>query len=151
LLNDRVKVLLDVSKQWPGLLLRSDAGAAPTAVPGGTVTALAVPGPALMALEQVVEHQWASALGSPVPLSVTLVIEDLQDGELAEARATQFDPNGRPIGGVIVIDPTAAGYGWFIDATPQDASEFDARGGRLTARPGTDAAGRYDLYTVLLH
>src|SRR5207245_4241290 len=42
-------------------------------------------------------------------------------------------------------DANAAGHGWFVDPTPQDASEFAAG---LTDSP---AAGRVDLLTVLTH
>src|SRR5205807_6106566 len=43
----------------------------------------------------------------------------------------------------IWIDQNAAGYGWFIDPTPADDSEFATSGG--------PAAGKVDLLTVLVH
>jgi hypothetical protein len=45
------------------------------------------------------------------------------------------------------IDARAAGHGWFIDPTPFRDEEF-ADG---VARPGSTAAGREDLLTVVLH
>jgi hypothetical protein len=48
----------------------------------------------------------------------------------------------------ILIDPTAAGYGWFVDPTPGTSEEFDASGNALAGSP---AAGRMDLLTVVLH
>jgi hypothetical protein len=61
---------------------------------------------------------------------------------------------GREIGGTTVeISPTAAGFGWFIDTTPLDDSEFPLRsdgGARLSADSGP-AAGRIDLLTVVMH
>src|SRR5205823_2072856 len=49
-----------------------------------------------------------------------------------------------PSGGVAVtVDDDANGVGWFVDPTPQDGAEF--------AAAGSPAAGRYDLFTVLLH
>ena len=50
--------------------------------------------------------------------------------------------------GRILIDKTADGYGWFVDATPTQDQEFTSNG---NARPGTAAAGRMDLLTVVLH
>ena len=50
----------------------------------------------------------------------------------------------------IVIDADAAGWGWFVDPTPQDDGEFMRDGGALIATAGP-AAGRMDLMTVLVH
>jgi hypothetical protein len=54
---------------------------------------------------------------------------------------------------VVEISPNAAGYGWFVDATPLQDEEFrpGAAGTPLLARPGTTAAGKMDLLTVVLH
>jgi len=53
----------------------------------------------------------------------------------------------------IYIDRNAAGFGWFIDLTPADDSEFtDPDGdGLYTAITDTVADGRMDLLTVVLH
>jgi hypothetical protein len=69
--------------------------------------------------------------------SLTVELLDLQDNQLAEAE-----------GGVISLDPTAAGRGWFVDPTPSDNDEFDIS---LLAEAGGPAEGRIDLLTVLLH
>ncbi|HEX6377298.1 MAG TPA: Ig-like domain-containing protein [Allosphingosinicella sp.] len=53
--------------------------------------------------------------------------------------------------GVINIDSDGAGYGWFVDATPDEDSEYDGSGTRLTADVGGPAAGKLDLLTVLMH
>ncbi len=45
-------------------------------------------------------------------------------------------------GRIICIDQDAAGFGWFVDPTPNDDAEF---------APGGPAAGRMDLLTVLAH
>jgi hypothetical protein len=55
-----------------------------------------------------------------------------------------------PATNTVVIDATAAGYGWFVDPTPLRDEEF-APGSPLTALPGTAAAGRMDLLTAMLH
>jgi hypothetical protein len=43
------------------------------------------------------------------------------------------------------VDVTAAGYGWFVDPTPADDSEFGL------GMAGSPAAGRMDLLTVVMH
>ena len=60
---------------------------------------------------------------------------------------------GQTIGTSIVIDPTAAGLGWYIDVTPLDDSEFSKQKatGELVATGSSPAAGRMDLLTVVMH
>jgi hypothetical protein len=74
--------------------------------------------------------------------AITFTITDLPAGVLAEARD-----------GHVLVSPTAAGHGWFVDATPGEHSEFGivVDGERLLADPGSDAFGRVDLLTVLIH
>ena len=57
------------------------------------------------------------------------------------------------IDGRIVIDVTAAGHGWFVDATPSDDAEFGlfVSATEQIAPAGTEAAGHIDLLTVLMH
>jgi len=55
-------------------------------------------------------------------------------------------------GASIILDRDAAGYGWFIDATPLDESEFTRRadgGYRVTER--SSAPYRIDLLTAIAH
>jgi hypothetical protein len=52
----------------------------------------------------------------------------------------------------IMIDSTAAGHGWFIDATPSFDEEFRlTRNRTLVAKSASAAADRVDLLTVLIH
>jgi hypothetical protein len=52
----------------------------------------------------------------------------------------------------VVIDASADGFGWFLDATPLQNEEFTPDGqGQLTALAGGPAAGKMDLLTVVLH
>ena len=55
--------------------------------------------------------------------------------------------------GAMLIDANAAGYGWFVDATPSDNSEFALRldDGSLTAASDGPAAGLIDLLSVVIH
>ena len=59
---------------------------------------------------------------------------------------------GRAVPGTIYIDVNAAGFGWFVDATPTDNSEFSSSSElSLIALPDSEAAGHVDLWTVILH
>ena len=53
----------------------------------------------------------------------------------------------------ITLDANAAGYNWFIDPTPTDNSEFlpTANPNEWIAKAGTEAAGKMDMLSVLLH
>jgi hypothetical protein len=89
--------------------------------------------------------QWTQALGSGDPrlaalASVRVSIDDLPEGVL-----------GYTIGNEVILDVDGAGYGWFVDATPQQSEEFARRGGTLQATTGSPAEGRMDLLSVLTH
>lgn len=73
--------------------------------------------------------------------SVDFVLADLPDAMLGGATTT-----------TILIDMNAAGYGWYVDNTPFDYSEFslDANG-NLVADADSVAFGKMDLLTVMLH
>ena len=60
---------------------------------------------------------------------------------------------GEVEGNVIEISSTAAGYGWFVDSTPADDSEFSDRLGTnaLGASSGSPAANHVDLLTTVMH
>src|SRR5262249_58450939 len=53
----------------------------------------------------------------------------------------------------IVIDRSAQGWGWLVDPTPNDNSEFAIRlsSEALAASPSSPAAGRMDLLTTVVH
>jgi len=59
--------------------------------------------------------------------------------------------NAQP--GKIEIDDNAAGYGWFIDLSPDDDNEFslDVIADERLATSGSPAASRMDLLTVVMH
>lgn len=82
--------------------------------------------------------------------------EELQT-RLAQVKIEVADLSGvtlaRVLGDTILIDTSAAGYGWFIDPTPSDNEEFalDTGEGRLLANATSAASGRIDLLTVLVH
>jgi hypothetical protein len=52
---------------------------------------------------------------------------------------------------LIRIDDDAAGYGWFVDSTPFEDSEFSLASGAQLVAVGGPAAGRIDLLTAVMH
>jgi hypothetical protein len=60
---------------------------------------------------------------------------------------------GRVVGDTILIDTDAAGYGWFVDSTPYDDTEFRRQNADdvLLATPSSPAYGYMDLLTVIMH
>jgi hypothetical protein len=60
---------------------------------------------------------------------------------------------GQTTGTAITLDTNAAGYNWFIDATPADNSEFlpTSNPNEGVAKAGSAAAGKMDMLSVLLH
>ena len=72
---------------------------------------------------------------------LSLQIRDLPGEQLAQATEDG-----------LAVDVNAAGWGWFVDGTPEDDEEF-LRGldGDLFALDGGPAAGQVDLLTVLAH
>ena len=73
--------------------------------------------------------------------NIDIQVVDLEDNTL-----------GRAVPGTIYIDVNAAGHGWFVDATPDDHSEFSYSSAlTLIALPDSEAAGQIDLWSVILH
>ncbi|MCB1966616.1 MAG: matrixin family metalloprotease, partial [Candidatus Accumulibacter sp.] len=77
---------------------------------------------------------------------VSVTYEDLSGAMLA-----QVTTHGANI--QMTLDNTAAGHGWFIDLTPSDNTEYlpTSNPFEWIARPDSDADGKMDLMTVLLH
>lgn len=84
-------------------------------------------------------------------------LDDTQLATLAGLKFGVTELGGATLGlavhDTLYIDATAAGFGWFIDATPDDDAEFaDPDGdGVLTALAGSAADGRMDLLSVVMH
>src|SRR5262249_54192581 len=113
-------------------------------LPGGPslVAAAAAPAPVTETLrsEQVQPllaealSRWqASGIDTAALLGVDIRIADLGGLTL-----------GKADGGILWLDDNAAGWGWFVDATPCTDSEFTTPGDQ-------GEAGRMDLLTVLEH
>ncbi len=110
--------------------------------PGG---AAALSAAELLAVAEAAKARWeASGLTeaeAAVLDSATFAITNMSPGTLGSASP-----------GVVWIDVDAAGWGWFVDATPLEDSEFDRANapGELEATAGP-AAGQVDLLTVVMH
>jgi hypothetical protein len=84
---------------------------------------------------------WEQAGADGTALSgINLEVADLLDTLIAVTE-----------GSTIYLDVNAAGYGWFVDTTPQDSSEYRPSRQGLVARANSDASGKMDLLTVLMH
>ncbi|QDU10247.1 VCBS domain-containing protein [Gimesia aquarii] len=95
---------------------------------------------------------WQDALGLEQPLDIQLVITDLGGTQLGEGQITAVDEEGRPIAGIVTLDDDAAGLGWYSDINTTAFGGTELEGGVAhTADGNSDAVGRYDLLTVLLH
>jgi hypothetical protein len=60
---------------------------------------------------------------------------------------------GEGVSAQVTLSPDAAGYGWFVDSTPTDNSEFlpTSNPNEWIAKEGSEAYGKMDMLTVLLH
>ena len=126
-----------------GAALQLAAEAAP-ALPNG-VTLLNV-----SQLNMIVDEAkqiWTTALGVNDARLATLAGIDVQLGDLPGLLL------GETIGDTIIIDADAAGWGWFVDATPLANSEFPLilAKGVFAANPGSPAYGHMDLLSTVLH
>ncbi len=84
-----------------------------------------------------------SQLGSQVASTlagVTVKVANLPAGILGEAS-----------GNTIWIDDDAAGYGWFVDATPGDDAEYTWTSSTTATAVTSVAANRADLLTAVMH
>ncbi|MBR1215629.1 Ig-like domain-containing protein [Bradyrhizobium sp. JYMT SZCCT0180] len=101
---------------------------------------------ALAPLLAVAIAHWAAAGASAAQ------IEQMQNAQIriADLPNSGFLANSDEHG--ITIDSNGAGWGWFVDPTPANNSEFDTATApnQLTATSGS-AAGRIDLLTVIEH
>ena len=83
-------------------------------------------------------------------------LDPVQQNSLAQVSIQVVDLQGDALGHVIsntiYIDANAAGYGWFIDTTPFDHSEFVYSSDlTLIALEDGPAANQIDLWTVIMH
>lgn len=127
----------------PAPLLAASGGVGGSS-PGDTDLTQAELAPIIAAAIAQWAHAGASAAQLAALAAITFSVADLAGDAVGEHTA-----------GRIVIDPDAAGHGWFIDPTPSDNFEFahaaNATGTDLYTDPSNAAAGHLDLLTVVAH
>jgi hypothetical protein len=119
--------------------------AAPAPTNAGIVSTLSVS--ELLPILDEAKLLWTQALGPNDARLAALTDVDIEVSDLAGSIL------GETIGNMIVIDSNAAGWGWFVDATPADNSEFKLQlpNGVLIANPASPASGHMDLLSTVLH
>jgi hypothetical protein len=111
----------------------------------GSATTTAITADDVTAIKAEAIKRWQAAgdLSSSQLAAInaaTVVVTDFADGTLAAASD-----------GVIYLDSDAAGFGWYVDATPSSDSEYTSNGtGKaLTAGSSSAAVDKIDLLTVV--
>ena len=95
-------------------------------------------------LVRAAEARWAAAGANVSALgNVQISMANLPGTELSESSAAVD---------TIFLDASAKGYGWFIDSTPSQDSEFPVQVAKTEERASSGAAaGKMDLLTVIMH
>jgi CSLREA domain-containing protein len=131
----------DFPEAWRPAALMLDAGDMSA---DGTASALTLQNLEPLAAEAVARLGAVdpSAAAQAALEAVTFEIVDLPGNRLGQAQGT-----------LVQIDVDAAGFGWFVDATPGDDLEFVHREGadQLLAYDDGPANGRVDLLTTVMH
>lgn len=104
--------------------------------------------------EPISDAQLQPIVNEAIARWVTIDVDASQILAGVDVRLADLDPGqlGRTLGNTVWIDRDAAGQGWFVDLTPGDDDEFaDELAGAMLAAADGDAAGRYDLLSVVAH
>jgi VCBS repeat-containing protein len=121
----------------------ADPGSAPPA-PVAVVDDGVISQPELNLIVDAAIQRWADAGATADEIAAMRAVEVTVE-QLAGLNLGSSDA------GHIIVDDNAAGFNWFIDATPGEDSEYAAGEHGLTAVPGTVAASRVDLLTTIMH
>jgi Ca2+-binding RTX toxin-like protein len=118
------------------------------AAPAGGAAVNNVSADQLQLLVEEAKLRWlATGLVSKDALdAITITFADLNTSEETALLL------GQTQGNIITIDDNAAGWGWFVDLTPNDDSEFSQNpDGSWLAEADGDAFGKMDLLTAISH
>jgi hypothetical protein len=88
--------------------------------------------------------RWAAAGATPEQIAAMKAVS-VTVADIAGLQVGDSTP------GHILVSSSGGGYGWFLDATPDDDVEFSGSGTALNAEPGTLPYGHVDLLTVIEH
>jgi hypothetical protein len=93
------------------------------------------------------DELWIAALGPNDARLAALTTVTIEIGNLPGLEL------GSTHNGVITISANAAGWGWFVDPTPGDNSEFSTASSSVgfLANPSSPAYGHMDLLSTVLH
>ena len=127
----------------PSLLNQSFALTAENADSGNGISPLTESQLYGIATEAV--REWLAVAGSGAAVALDQIQFVLQNDLPGDAIAWSTGD------GTIFIDANAAGFGWFVDETPSESSEFRNIDGELIAKQSSPAFGRMDLLTAVLH
>ena len=95
---------------------------------------------------------WQHALGTPINLSVTIVVTPVAGSDLGTALITNFNQNGTPAAGTIHIANNAFGTPWLVDLNPNDAQNFNEPLNGTAWQASSGAASKeFDLLTAVSH
>ena len=100
----------------------------------------------LAATVEVAKARWL-ALGLTAAQKTVLAEADIQLADFGADRHLGVAYDGR----TARIDDDAAGYGWFVDGSALDDSEFVPQTGTVLQAATGAAAGQFDLLTVVMH
>jgi VCBS repeat-containing protein len=92
--------------------------------------------------------QWSSAVASYASVSYSLANSNVNFADLPGGAV------GQATGQSTTLDTTAGGHGWYVDPTPLDNTDDylpTSNPNVWQAKAGSDAAGKMDLLSVLLH
>jgi hypothetical protein len=128
-----------------GLLNRTFALTAESSFQGATNTSNTLTQAQVTTTAQEAVREWIAAVGAGQAAALNKVTYILVNDLPGDALAWDIGD------GIVLIDMSAAGFGWFVDPTPYESSEFRGTGDVLTALPGTAAAGHMDLLTAISH
>ncbi|MDO4250892.1 MAG: hypothetical protein Q4C68_05210 [Moraxella sp.] len=95
----------------------------------------------LQSMYQVAKQYWLGAGATTEQMAnIRLILGQLSDDALATTE-----------GKLITLSPNAAGWGWFVDTTPNLNDEFTLGKNSYQANAGSEAEHKIDLLTVLIH
>jgi hypothetical protein len=137
---------------WDDVLVGNFSNAIPAALhadgapPADALSAPAVTEDALPALGEAAFSRFTTGVGLDDSIDFVPSITF----QVADSPGTLL---GQALRHTILIDRDATGFGWFVDLTPREDEEFSGatHDGRLAAGPGTEADGRMDLLTAVMH
>jgi hypothetical protein len=106
-----------------------------------------------LSVASAAREAWNGLVPGGLPDSLIVDVVDLPGSRIAAANLVDASGDGVADTGVVLVDGDAGGVGWFVDATPEDNTEYGEAVGDNAHRAllGSEAYGRYDLYSALLH